>query len=179
MSGPRFLVAALLSLSIAAPAAAELPQGSKAPDFKTMGAVGGKTFRLHLSEQLQHGPLVLYFFPKAFTKGCTLESKAFADAMPDFRKAGARVVGLSTDDLETLEKFSTEVCRSVVPMARATPSMVKAYDVAMPVVDTVTPMSDRTSYVIDTDGTIVMVHSQMDYAEHVARTLAAVRALAD
>ena len=164
-------------LAAASPASAQLAQGSDAPDFKTMGAMGGKTFRLHLAEQLDHGPVVLYFFPKAFTQGCTLESKAFADAMPEFRKAGARVVGLSTDDLPTLEKFSTEVCRSIVPMARATRSIVEAYDVAMPVVDSVTPLTDRTSYVIAQDGRIAMVHSEMDYAHHVEKTLAAVRAL--
>lgn len=162
---------------VASPATAQLAEGTKAPDFKTMGALGGTTFRLHLAEQLQHGPVVIYFFPKAFTKGCTLESKAFADAMPQFRAAGARVVGLSADDLPTLERFSTEVCRSIVPMARATSSIIDDYDVAMPVVDAVDSMTNRTSYVIDQDGTIVMVHSDMDYKEHVARTLAAVERL--
>ncbi|MBB3764729.1 peroxiredoxin [Sphingomicrobium lutaoense] len=169
---------ALFAALIAAPATAELPVGAKAPDFRTMGALGGQTFRLHLSEQLREGPVVLYFFPKAFTKGCTLESKAFADAMPKFRKAGARVIGLSADDLPTLKRFSTEVCRSIVPMARAFPALIDAYDVAMPVVDAVTPMTDRTSYVIGRDGTIVMVHSDMDYQDHVAKTLAAVEKLA-
>lgn len=179
----RHLIALLMSLTVvigfASPASAQLAEGAKAPDFKTMGAMGGEIFRLHLSEQLKHGPVVLYFFPKAFTKGCTFESKAFADAMPEFRKAGARVVGLSTDDLDTLSRFSTEECRSIVPMARATDAIVEAYDVAMPVVDSVTPMTDRTSYVIAQDGRIVMVHSEMDYAQHVARTLAAVQELTD
>ncbi|MBW0144027.1 peroxiredoxin [Sphingomicrobium clamense] len=166
-------------VGFASPALAQLAEGAKAPDFKTMGALGGDMFRLQLSEQLKHGPVVLYFFPKAFTKGCTLESKAFADAMPEFRKAGARVVGLSTDDLDTLSRFSTEECRSIVPMARATDEIVEAYDVAMPVVDSVTPMTDRTSYVIAQDGTIAMVHSEMGHEEHVAKTLAAVRELAE
>lgn len=172
------LLIPVLAALLAGPAAAELPLGAKAPDFRTMGALGGKTFRLQLSEQLREGPVVLYFFPKAFTKGCTLESKAFADAMPRFRAAGARVIGLSADDLPTLEKFSTEVCRSIVPMARAFPALIDAYDVAMPVVDAVTPMTDRTSYVIGTDGRIVMVHSDMDYQDHVSKTLAAVEELA-
>lgn len=170
-------LAAALTLA-AAPAVAELPVGAKAPDFKTMGALGGKTFRFHLSEQLESGPVVLYFFPQAFTKGCTLESKAFADAMPQFRAAGARVIGLSADDLPTLSRFSTEVCRSIVPMARAFPAMIDAYDVEMPIIDAVTPMTNRTSYVIGTDGTVVMVHSDMSYKEHVAKTLEAVEQLA-
>lgn len=179
----RGLLAMMLGIAamvgFAAPAAAQLAQGTQAPDFRTTGALGGDLFRLQLSEQLQHGPVVLYFFPRAFTKGCTLESKAFADAMPEFRKAGARVIGLSTDDLDTLSRFSTEECRSIVPMARATDEIVEAYDVAMPVVDNVTPMTDRTSYVIAQDGRIAMVHSEMDYQEHVAKTLAAVQALAE
>ena len=175
----RLTLAFLSAIALAAtPASAQLAQGTKAPDFKTMGALGGQTFRLHLFEQLQHGPVVLYFFPKAFTKGCTLESKAFADAMPQFRAAGARVIGLSGDDLPTLEKFSTEVCRSLVPMARATESIIDDYDVALPIADAVSPTSNRTSYVIAQDGTITMVHSDMGYEEHVARTLAAVQALA-
>lgn len=170
------LVAGLL---LGTGASAQLPAGTQAPELRTMGALGGKFFRFDLHEQLRHGPVVLYFFPRAFTQGCTLESKAFADAMPEFRKADARVVGMSTDDLDTLEKFSTEVCRSIVPMARATPAIVDHYDVSMPVVDSVTPMTDRTSYVIATDGRIVMVHSDMDYKQHVTKTLAAVRALAN
>ncbi|WP_312026090.1 peroxiredoxin [Sphingomicrobium flavum] len=175
----RFKIAAAAMIAmLAMPAAAVLPVGAKAPDFKTMGALGGKTFRFHLSEQLKQGPVVLYFFPKAFTKGCTLESKAFADNMPKFRAAGARVIGMSADDLPTLQKFSTEVCRSIVPMARAFPAMIDAYDVEMPVIDAVTPMTNRTSYVIGTDGKVVMVHSDMGYEDHVAKTLAAVEQLA-
>lgn len=162
---------------LAAGADAALPVGAKAPDFRTMGALGGKPFRLHLAEQLKHGPVVLYFYPKAFTKGCTLEAKAFADAMPQFRKAGARVVGMSADDLPTLRKFSVEHCRSAFPVATASADIIKKYDVAMPVVNNVSTMSNRTSFVIARDGRIVMVHSELDWKDHVAKTLAAVQAL--
>ena len=156
------------------PLAAALPVGAQAPDFTTLGAVAGKPFKLHLKDQLKHGPLVLYFFPKAFTQGCTLEAKAFADAMPEFRKAGARVVGLSADNLDTLKKFSTEACRSKFPVATASPETIKAYDV---VLKQKPELTDRTSYVIDRKGRIVMVHSELDWKDHVARTLAAVQAL--
>ena len=117
------LVFGSLALS-SQPLAAALPVGAQAPDFTTMGAVGGKPFKLHLKDQLRSGPLVLYFFPKAFTQGCTLEAKAFADAMPQFRKAGARVVGMSADNLDTLKKFSTEACRSKFPVATASPATI-------------------------------------------------------
>lgn len=158
----------------ATPLDAALPVGAKAPDFRTMGALGGKPFRLHLAEQLHHGPVVLYFFPKAFTQGCTLETKAFADAMPKFRAAGARVIGMSADDLPTLERFSTEACRGKFPVATASPSTIRAYDVVLKMKPELT---DRTSYVIDTDGRIVMVHSDLNWKDHVALTLSAVRNL--
>ena len=166
---------AILSQPLAAqPLAAALPVGTHAPDFRTMGALAGKPFRLHLAEQLKHGPVVLYFFPKAFTEGCTLETKAFADAMPKFRAAGARVIGMSADDLPTLERFSTEACRSKFPVATASPATVKAYDVVLKMKPELT---DRTSYVIASDGRIVMVHSELNWKDHVSKTLAAVQGL--
>jgi peroxiredoxin len=159
---------------VAAPAAAALHKGAKAPEIATVGAVGGKAFKLSLHDQLKHGPVVLYFFPKAFTKGCTLEAHAFSDATADFKKAGARVIGLSADDLPTLEKFSVEACRNAFPVATATAATQKAYDVAWAEHPGLTT---RTSYVIDRSGKIVMVHDDLDWSKHVALTLAAVKAL--
>jgi thioredoxin-dependent peroxiredoxin len=164
-----------LALALAAlPAAAALPEGRKAPAFVTTGAVGGKTFRLDLKQQLRKGPVVLYFFPQAFTKGCTLEAHAFAEAVPEFRKAGARVIGLSADNIATLKKFSTEACRSAFPVATAPPSLIREYDVAW---KEKPGLTTRTSYVIARDGRIVMVHDDLEYSRHVEKTLAAVRAL--
>ncbi len=160
-----------------APSHAALKVGAKAPDFVTEGAVGGKPFRLHLARELRKGPVVLYFYPKAFTKGCTLEAHAFSEAADDFRKAGAQVIGLSADDLPTLKRFSVEECRNAFPVAIATRPVIKAYAVAMPVVNRVRPMTNRTSYVIGRDGHIAMVHSELDWSEHVAKSLAAVKAL--
>ena len=170
----RRLTLALALLVASQPIGAALPVGAQAPDFRTTGALAGKPFNLHLKDQLRHGPLVLYFYPKAFTEGCTFEAKAFADAMPEFRKAGARVVGMSADDLETLKRFSTEACRNAFPVATASPATIKAYDV---VLKQKPELTDRTSYVIDKKGRIVMVHSELDGKDHVSKTLAAVRAL--
>ena len=117
----RWLIGLVAAAAAATPTAAALPTGAAAPDFVTTGAVGGKAFRLHLAEQLRKGPVVLYFFPKAFTKGCTLEAHAFSEAAKDFRKAGARVIGMSADDLPTLKRFSVEACRNAFPVATATP----------------------------------------------------------
>jgi peroxiredoxin len=170
----RRVLLALTALCLVVPAQAALPVGSKAPDFTTTGAIGGKPFKVHLKAQLRNGPVVLYFFPKAFTKGCTLEAHAFSDATADFKKAGARVIGLSADDLPTLEKFSVEACRNAFPVATATPATQKAYDVAWAEHPGLTT---RTSYVIDRSGKIVMVHDDLDWSKHVAMTLAAVKAL--
>lgn len=170
----RKLLIGLGLAGAALPASAALNVGAKAPDFVTTGAVAGKPFQLHLKRELRKGPVVLYFFPKAFTQGCTLEARAFSEAMPQFRKAGARVIGLSADDLPTLKRFSVEGCRSAFPVATAQPRTIAAYDVAL---KQKPGLTDRTSYVIDRSGRIVMVHSDLDWSEHVAKTLAAVKAL--
>jgi len=169
----RRLALFLAAAALPGAASAALPVGAKAPDFRTAGALAGKPFTVHLAEQLRHGPVVLYFYPKAFTQGCTLEAKAFSDAMPEFRKAGARVIGMSADDLPTLQKFSTEACRGRFPVATASAATIEDYDVKLPVAR----MSNRTSYVIAPDGRIAFVHSDLSWKEHVAKTLAAVQAL--
>lgn len=170
----KLLVTAAAAAFLAMPASAALPVGATAPNVVTTGAVGGKPFKLNLRQQVRKGPVVLYFFPKAFTEGCTLEARAFSEAMPDFREAGAQVVGMSTDDLPTLKKFSVEECRSAFPVATASPATVKAYDVEF---KRRPGLTDRTTYVIDRRGRITFVHSDLNYAEHVQKSLAAVRAL--
>jgi peroxiredoxin len=159
---------------LAAPAGAALPLGAKAPQVVTMGALAGKPFRFNLQRELRKGPVVLYFFPEAFTKGCTLEAHAFSAAAAEFRKAGAEVIGMSADDLPKLTRFSVEECRNAFPVATATPATQRAYDVAS---RTNPGRATRTSYVIDRRGRIVMVHDDPDFSQHVAKTLAAVRAL--
>jgi peroxiredoxin len=156
------------------PALGALPIGAKAPDFTTQGALAGKPFTLHLKDALKKGPVVLYFFPKAFTKGCTLEAHAFSESTAEFKKVGAQVIGMSGDDLPTLQKFSVEECRNAFPVATASASIQKAYSVAWAEHPGLTT---RTSYVIDRSGKVVMVHDDLDFSQHVAKTLAAVKAL--
>lgn len=173
-----FASLAVLALpSLPATAHAALKVGAEAPLFSSQGALAGRSFRFNLDEALKRGPVVLYFYPKAFTQGCTLEAHAFAEAMDDFRAAGAQVVGMSNDDVETLKRFSTEACRDEFPVARATPGLIRAYDVAMVREGVPNGLTDRVSYVIAPDGRITMVHSDRDWRQHVAKTLAAVRAL--
>ena len=171
----RKLLAPLAAIVfVASPAGAALKVGDKAPDFTTTGAVGGKAFKLRLAEQLRKGPVVLYFFPKAFTSGCTAEAHAFSEAIGDFKKAGAQVIGMSADNIATLKEFSIKECRSAFPVATATPATQKAYDVAWAAHPGITT---RTSYVIDRRGKVAMVHDDLDFSQHVVKTLAAVRSL--
>ncbi len=170
----RKLFAGLIAAALAVPAQAALPVGAKAPDFTTTGAVGGKEFKLHLAQQLHKGPVVLYFFPKAFTSGCTAEAHAFSQSICDFKKAGPQVIGMSADNVATLKDFSVKECRSAFPVATATPATQKAYDVAWAAHPGITT---RTSYVIDKSSKVVMVHDDLDFSQHVAKTLAAVRGL--
>ena len=171
------ITAALAAMTLSVPGSAALQQGAQAPEIVTTGALAGRDFDFDLKQALRQGPVVLYFFPKAFTQGCTLEANAFAEAMGEFKAAGAQVVGLSADDIGTLRRFSTEECRDAFPVARATDRTIDAYDVGFSRDGKDTGLTDRTSYVIAPDGRIVMVHSDLDWREHVSRSLAAVKAL--
>lgn len=175
-------LALLSAVALATPALATLAPGARAPDFATRGAIAGKVVPISLAAELKKGPVVLYFFPAAYTGGCNAEAHAFAQAVPEFRKAGATVIGMSTDDVATLVKFSAEKCAGQFAVASAGPAVVKGYDVdlgrqfAGPDGQT-RSHTTRTSYVIAPDGRISFVHSDMDPAEHVALTLSAVRKL--
>lgn len=178
-------IAALLTAALPAAASAELPVGARAPGFHTRGAIGGKQVDVDLARALRRGPVVLYFFPKAFTQGCTLETRAFAEAHDQFAALGASVIGMSADDLPTLERFSTEECRSKFVVAQATGTIAQAYQVPLRAAQLPAGaaarlgagMTSRTSYVIARDGRIRFVHSDLDYRDHVRLTLDAVRGL--
>ncbi|MCB2059683.1 MAG: peroxiredoxin [Novosphingobium sp.] len=174
-----FAVAALLALVIPPGVHAELPVGTKAPIFATWGALAGKAFRFNLKDALRKGPVVLYFYPKAFTQGCTLEAHAFAEAHDKFAEAGAMVVGMSADDIATLKRFSTEECRDKFAVAVADPEIIRGYDVALKREGLPAGLSNRTSYVIAPNGRITFVHSDLDYRDHVSLTLAAVQKISD
>ncbi|WP_374405488.1 peroxiredoxin [Pelagerythrobacter sp.] len=174
----HMVLTAALAAFLAAPAAAELPVGAKAPLFATQAAKGGETFAFNLRAALAKGPVVLYFYPKAFTEGCTLEARQFAEAADDFAAAGATVVGMSADDIATLKRFSTEECGSKFAVGAASLKIIEAYDASLVREGKATGLTERTSYVIDQQGRIAFVHSDLDYRDHVRLTLAEVRKLA-
>jgi thioredoxin-dependent peroxiredoxin len=169
----RKMIATLL-MSVPAVASATLPVGTQAPDFTTQGAKAGKPFSFQLSKALKKGPVVLYFFPAAFTPGCTIEAHQFAEAADSFSKAGATLVGVAADPIDKLAKFSVEACRNKFPVAVATPAMISGYDVTLP---QLAGRSNRTSYVIGKNGRIAFAYSAMAPDGHVKGTLAAVQAL--
>lgn len=164
--------AAALAILLAPAAQAALKPGAKAPDFTTQASLAGKPFRFTLSQALKKGPVVLYFYPKAFTKGCTIEANMFAEATADFTAAGASVVGISADDIATLNEFSRKECRDKFAVASGSAATIKAYDVVFAKSPN---LSDRTSYVIAPNGRILYAHSDLNPADHVKNTLAAVR----
>jgi peroxiredoxin len=171
------ILALAVALSLASPLAqAALKNGDPAPEFTVQAALDGKAFRFQLSEALARGPVVLYFYPKAFTSGCTYEAHEFAEATPRFNALGATVIGVSNDDIETLKRFSVEACRSKFAVASdADAKVIRAYDAQI----AVRPgMADRISYVIDTAGKVVYAYGSLNPDGHVANTLKVVEQLA-
>ena len=164
----------LLAGLIATPAIAAMKPGEVAPTFTAQAALGGDEFTFSLADALKKGPVVLYFFPKAFTKGCTAEAHAFAEAAEKYKAHGATLIGMSADDIGTLQKFSIQECSSKFPVA-ADPELkvIKSFDSMMEGRN----LSDRISYVIGQDGKVVYAHADRNPDKHVENTLAAVKAL--
>ena len=168
------IFASLAALTLATPAHATLALGARAPDFSTQATLAGADFSFRLADALKKGPVVLYFYPKAFTSGCTAEAHEFSEAQDAFNAAGATVIGMSADDMTTLHKFSVDskACSGKFAIGVATRDIIKSYDVAMfPF-----PITNRTSYVIAPDGSILLTFSDMKADQHVTKTLDAVKA---
>lgn len=174
LARPYAAVALALTATVAfaMPAQAALKVGAKAPDFTTQGALGGKPFTFSLASALKKGPVVVYFFPAAFTAGCTIEAHKFAEAAADFKKAGATLVGLTAGGIDKIDAFSKEECRSAFPVAAATPPMIANYDVSYAAGSKIT---SRTSYVIAPTGEVIYELTQNNPVGHVEGTLGAVR----
>jgi peroxiredoxin len=162
-----------LALVIPCMAYAQLPIGAAAPDFTLQAALGGETFRFSLEEALKDGPVVLYFYPAAFTKGCTIEAHNFAEAVDEFRSHGATVLGVSADGIDKLKEFSVSACRSKFAVA-ADPDtqVINAYDATMAYMPN---KANRVSYVITPDHKVYYEYSSLNPDDHVSNTMAAVK----
>ncbi len=184
----RLILAAAAAVALfAAPAFAALETGAAAPALTAKGMLAGKEFTFNLTDALKKGPVVVYFFPAAFTAGCTVETKLFADAADEFKAAGATLIGVTggakladgtmasaKDNLARLAEFSAEHCRDKFPIAAVSPDTIKAYNVILP---SKADWSDRTSYVIGQNGKIALAYTAQKPDEHVAKTLETVKAL--
>jgi peroxiredoxin Q/BCP len=165
-------VVALVGLSVRK-LSAQLAHGTAAPEFSAQAALGGEVRTFDLKTALAKGPVVLYFFPKSFTSGCTVEAHLFSEHIGDYEKLGATVIGVSGDDIETQKRFSTQECRSAFLVA-SDPGLkiAAAYDAKL-----AGNFSNRTSYVITPDGTIAYAYTSLDPSKHVENTLAALHTL--
>ena len=165
------LVGTLAGTSLAAQAALDV--GDKAPAFTIEAAQAGNAFRFNLADALKSGPVVLYFFPAAFSIGCTIEAHQFAEAIDQYKQLGATVIGVSADDIDTLKRFSATECRNKFAVgADADKSVMKAYDAVLAFKP---DYSNRTSYVIAPNGTIVYQYTSLNPYRHVSNTLAALK----
>ncbi|BFM08868.1 peroxiredoxin [Halioxenophilus aromaticivorans] len=163
-------IVALLATAVTANAALE--SGTQAPMFQLTGALAGEAFDFDLQQQLKQGPVVVYFYPKAFTAGCTIEAHEFAEASDDFTQLGARVVGVSTDEIDTLKEFSVSDCRDkFAVLADPSAKVVEQYDAFLPN----RKLADRISYVVVPSGEIIYVHHTMEPKSHIAESLRAIK----
>ncbi|QWC58204.1 redoxin domain-containing protein [Erythrobacter sp. 3-20A1M] len=163
---------------VASPTMAEIPVGKAAPAFTARGAMAGKPVTVDLKAALRNGPVVLYFFPAAFTPGCNVEAHTFAQNIAKFKAAGATVIGMTAGNTDQLAKFSSEKCAGKFTVAAASPALLNKYDVSLKGKDgATTGYSSRTTYVIGQDGKVASVYSDMNPAEHVKNSLAAVHRL--
>ena len=173
----RVLTVLAAALLAATPTFAALKAGDKAPDFTATSFLAGKESSFHLADALKNGPVVVYFFPAAHTKGCNLEAHLFSAAIDKFKAEGATVIGVTAGNVDELAAFSseTEHCSGKFAVASDPGAKIaKQYDALLPQKP---EWSDRTSYVVARDGTIASVHSDLNPTGHVDAMLEAVKTL--
>jgi thioredoxin-dependent peroxiredoxin len=162
-----------LMLSLTTPSYAALDVGDAAPNFTAQAALGGKVYKFSLADSLAKGPVVLYFFPAAFSVGCSIEAHEFAESIPKFEALGATVIGISSDDIDTLGKFSVQACQGRFPVASDnSQSIMKSYDAVMMLLP---DYANRISYVIAPDGKVIYDYQNLNPSRHVEKTLAALK----
>jgi thioredoxin-dependent peroxiredoxin len=173
MSQRIAFIVAVIAVLLAGPSLAALRPGDPAPDFKAPASLGGNVFTFSLAAALKKGPVVLYFYPAAFTTGCTIEAHDFAEAVDAYRALGATVIGVSHDDIDTLNRFSVSECRGKFAVAAdKDQSIMKSYDAVLAIKP---EYADRVSYVIAPDGHVVYAYTSLNHEKHVEYTLDALR----
>ncbi len=162
-----------LSGALAGTAMAELKAGASAPNFTVPATLGGKEFTFTLANALKKGPVVVYFYPAAFTKGCTIEAHEFAAAMDQYKALHTTVIGVSHDKIAKLDDFSKSECQSKFPVA-ADPDgkVIGDYDAKLSIAP---GLANRTSYVITPDMKVLYAYSNLSPEKHVENTLEAIK----
>lgn len=186
----RVLLSGLLSLGVALPAAAALKAGDPAPDFQAQASLAGKEFTFSMKEALKKGPVVVYFYPSAYTRGCNLQAHTFAVNYDKFAAAGATVVGVSLDDIGRLNRFSAdpEYCAGKLPVASdAKGSIAKSYDLSVTEVQAGMKdtrgaeighgFAERTTFIVTPDGKVAQTIGGVSPVENVNKALEAVQQL--
>lgn len=186
----RLLAFCLLSAALVFSAQAALKVGDVAPDFTTQAALAGKTFSFSLKETLKKGPVVVYFYPSAYTHGCNIQAHTFAENHDQFVAAGATIVGVSLDSLARLKEFSADpdfCAGKLVVASDADGRIAKAY--ALKVGEAVTGSKDtrgveidhgfaeRTTFIVTPDGKIAATIGGVSPAANVEQALLKVRQL--
>ena len=188
----RMLRLAIPLLAAAAlPAPAALHEGELAPRFTAPAALDGKPFQYSLADALKTGPVVVYFYPSAFTKGCNLQAHTFATQLERFQAAGASIIGVSLDDVGRLVAFSSdpEYCAGKLPVAsdldgsiaRAFALQVRSLPEARKDtrgMEITHGLAERTTFVVHPDGHIAASLEGLAPVENVERALAVVQELA-
>jgi thioredoxin-dependent peroxiredoxin len=185
----------LVSLGGAVPAVAALKVGEQAPNFTLRASHDGKDTTFSLDKALEKGPVVVYFYPAAYTRGCNVEAHTFAEAKKKFDAAGATIIGVSQDSIKRLNDFSKDpdYCAGKFTVASdADGKVTKAFDLKVREAaagmkdsrgaDLDHAFSERTTFVITTDHKIVATFSSADDGikpqDHVEKSLAIVETLA-
>jgi peroxiredoxin Q/BCP len=174
------ILAGAAAAALAAPAWADLKPGDAAPAFSAPAYLAGQPFTYKLSDALKKGPVVVYFFPSAHTKGCNLEAHLFSEAIDQFKAQKASVIGVTAGKVAELSDFSkeTEHCGGKFPVAADPDAKIaKEYDAPLKMAGMPMPnLSARTSYVVAPNGKILAAYTNMDPSDHVNQTLGAVKA---
>lgn len=172
-AAPRTPAAAATPAGTAATdASTPLQVGEQAPDFTAEAWLAGEPFQFRLADALAQGPVVVYFFPAAFTPGCNLEARLFSEAIDEFQAHGATVIGVTAGNADQLAAFSNdnETCSGKFAVAADPGAAIAARYGA--VLDARPEWSNRTSFAIARDGRILRVHSDPKPDQHVRQMLA-------
>ena len=185
----RIAILASASLALALPAQAALKAGDAAPEFTTQASLAGKAFDYSLKSALNKGPVVVYFYPSAFTQGCNIPAREFALNMEKFTAMGATIVGVSMDDIGRLNEFSADpdYCGGKVAVSSDSDGKIaRAYDLKVTEragakdsrgVEISHGFIERTTFVVTPDGKVAATISGVPAAENVRQALATVEQL--